>query len=65
MDNNNDESALNEKLNVQVNETLQTENSLSELVKQRDESKKKAQQVERLKGGWVIIITLFNFVIDL
>jgi hypothetical protein len=46
-----DESALSEKLNIQVNETLQTESTLAELVKQRDESKKKAEQIQQLKEG--------------
>lgn len=55
MDKNLDESALTEKLNVQVNETLQTESSLAELVKKRDENKRKAEQIQRLKIGLVVL----------
>jgi hypothetical protein len=48
-----DESELSKKLNAQIEETVQIEKELSLVVKQRDLCKRKAEQIQRLKEGFV------------
>jgi hypothetical protein len=45
------ETELSDKLSAQIQATLQTENDLAILVKQRDENKQKAEQIQHLKTG--------------
>lgn len=60
------ESELDDKLSAQIQQTLQTENELASLVKQRDESKQKSDQIQQLTSGYVyFVLVLFNFTIEL
>lgn len=47
------ESELNKKLKIQVEETLRTEEELAQLIKIRDEQKRKAEKIQRLRNGYV------------
>ncbi|KAI6237260.1 hypothetical protein M3Y95_00246400 [Aphelenchoides besseyi] len=46
-----DESTLSEQLTAQIADTLKTERELAVLVKQRDEWKRKAEQIQKLQEG--------------
>lgn len=51
----NNESELNKKLKIQAEETLRTEEDLAQLIKIRDEQKRKAEKVQRLRNGYVCL----------